>query len=111
MNSNEDMFLIRFENQTITNTCMVLDYIQLACTDISISIFNKYIIKCKGEEISDLSSIHGKVIKRIEIDDKLNLFLIYIHDDMQLLVDISDDAYSFPEAINITLSNYEMMVL
>ncbi|WP_158996834.1 hypothetical protein [Pigmentibacter ruber] len=107
MLSNVEMFLTPFENQSITQTCMVYNYIELFCDEISISIFNKFSIKDKENNIVNLFDIHGKVIKKIEIDEILKLFQIYIFNDIILSVDFSSKSSNSLYAINIVLKNSE----
>jgi len=105
----KDRFFISFKDQTITHTCKIYDYIQLSCDDISISIYNKYVILLDKFELN-LFDIHNKKIKKIEIDEINQFFIIHIYDNIVLKVDISDEAYTTPEAINIVLSENEVMV-
>jgi hypothetical protein len=89
----------------VTGTLKVYDYVQLLFEkDISLNIYNALRL-CNGD---DIRALNGATLLKVE--EKPDTLIFSFSDGKRLDIDLCDDAYSGPEALELNIPGQPTVV-
>jgi len=93
------------ESVTVTDALKVHDYVQLLFEqDIVLNIYNEF----KLSNNHDVSSLNG--IKVLKVEEKPEAVILYFSNGTRLDIDLRDEAYNGPEALELCVPGQPTVV-